>query len=97
VKDPRLRPDNVFRQARVVGQDTNEFAAEGSILRLITTKIQEDYEWRPVHVLSTTRPFGRRGHTIFVPSSYIVLGIWVRQKTSTEGFLTSAKALAKLS
>jgi hypothetical protein len=49
-ENPRLRPDNVFRKARVVGQDTNEFAAEGSILRLITKKIQEGYEWRSVQV-----------------------------------------------
>ena len=50
MKDPRLRSYDVFRQARIVGQDTNEFAVQGGVLPLITAQIQKGYEWFAVQL-----------------------------------------------
>jgi hypothetical protein len=41
---------DVSYQARIVGQDTNNFAAEGSLLVLIAAQIQEGYERRLVQL-----------------------------------------------
>ena len=42
MKDPRPRPCGVLRQTRIVGNNTSDFAAQGSILALIAAQIQED-------------------------------------------------------